>query len=143
MRTMTPLRLKMIRQMQLERLAPRPQEASVAAVAGLAKFYWCSPEQLSPEQIRAYLHHLLVERQLAWSSCHQVACGLQFFYIKTLGWEPFHLNLPPRTRRSQLPHVLSTEELHRLFLSAKNPKHRALLMTTYAAGLRVSEVVHL
>jgi integrase/recombinase XerD len=143
MRTMKPLRLKMIRQMQLERLAPRTQEAYVAAVAGLAKFYWCSPEQLSPEQIRAYLHHLLVERQLAWSSCNQVACGLQFFYVKTLGWDPLHLNLPPRTRRSQLPHVLSTEELQRLFLSAKTPKHRALLMTTYAAGLRVSEVVHL
>ena len=140
---MKPLRLKMIRQMQLERLAPRTQEAYVAAVAGLAKFYWCSPEQLSPEQIRAYLHHLLVERQLAWSSCNQVACGLQFFYIKTLGWEPLQLNLPRRTRRSQLPHVLSTEELQRLFLSAKTPKHRALLMTTYAAGLRVSEVVHL
>ena len=143
MSTMKPLRLQMIRQMQLERLAPRTQEAYVAAVAGLAKFYWRSPEKLSPEQIRAYLHHLLVERQLAWSSCNQVACGLQFFYIKTLGWEPFQLNLPRRTRRSQLPHVLSTEELQRLFLSAKTPKHRALLMTTYAAGLRVSEVVHL
>jgi integrase/recombinase XerD len=133
----------MIRPRHLERLAPRTQEAYVAAVAGLAKFYWCSPEQLSPEQIHAYLHHLLVERQLAWSSCNQVACGLQFFYVKTLGWDPLHLKLPPRTRRSQLPHVLSTEELQRLFLSAKPPKHRALLMTTYAAGLRVSEVVHL
>jgi integrase/recombinase XerD len=143
MRPMKPLRLKMIRQMQLERLSPRTQEAYVAAVAGLAKFYWCSPDQLSPEQIRTYLHHLLVERQLAWSSCNQVACGLKFFYTKTLGWDTLYLHLPPRTRRSQLPHVLSAEELQRLFSSAKNPKHRALLMTTYAAGLRVSEVVHL
>ena len=143
MSTMKPLRRKMIYQMQLERLAPRTQEAYIAAVTGLAKFYWCSPEQLHSEQIRAYLHHLLVERQLAWSSCNQVACGLRFFYTKTLGWEPLHLNLPPRTRRLPLPHVLSAEELQRLFISAKNPKHRALLMTTYAAGLRVSEVVHL
>jgi site-specific recombinase XerD len=133
----------MIHQMQLERLAPRTQEAYVAAVAGLAKFSRCAPDQLRPEQIRTYLHYLLVERQLAWSSCNQVACGLKFFYTKTLGWDPLHLNLPPRTRRSQLPHVLSPEELQRLFTSAKNPKHRALLMTTYAAGLRVSEVVHL
>jgi site-specific recombinase XerD len=143
MSTMKPLRLKMIHQMQLERLAPRTQEAYVTAVADLAKFYWCSPEQLSPEQIRTYLHYLLVDRQRAWSSCNQVACGLKFFYTKTLGWEPLQLNLPPRTRPSQLPHVLSPEELQRLFTSAKNPKHRALLMTTYAAGLRVSEVVHL
>jgi integrase/recombinase XerD len=94
MRTMTPLRLTMIHQMQLERLAPRTQEAYVAAVAGLAKFYWCAPDQLCPEQIRTYLHHLLVERQLAWSTCNQVACGLKFFYTKTLGWEPLYLNLP-------------------------------------------------
>jgi integrase/recombinase XerD len=143
MSTMKPLRLQMIRQMQLERLAPKTQDAYVAAVAGLAKFYWRAPDQLSPEQIRTYLHHLLVDRHLAWSSCNQVACGLKFFYTKTLGWDTLQLNLPPRTRRSQLPHVLSAEELQRLFTSATNPKHRALLMTTYAAGLRVSEVVHL
>ena len=143
MSTMKPLRLTMIHQRQLERLAPRTQDASVAAVVGLAKFYWCSPDQLNPEQIRAYLPHLLVERQLAWSTWNQVACGLRFFSIKTRGWEPLHLNLPPRTRRLPLPHVLSAEELQRLFLSAKNPTHRALLMTTYAAGLRVSAVVHL
>jgi integrase/recombinase XerD len=43
----------------------------------------------------------------------------------------------------QLPQVLSVAELQRLFTSAKNPRNRVLLMTTYAAGLRVSEVVRL
>ena len=54
---MTPLRAKMIRDMQLQRLAPRTQEASVAAVAGLAKFSGCAPDHLSPDHIRSYLHH--------------------------------------------------------------------------------------
>ena len=62
---MTPLRAKMIRDMQLQRLAPKTQKAYVTAVAGLAKFYQCSPDRLRPEQIRTYLHHLLVERRLA------------------------------------------------------------------------------
>ena len=75
---MTPLRAKMIRAMELQRLAPKTQKAYIAAVAGLAKFYGRSPAQLPPDQIRAYLHHLLVERHLAWSSCNQVACGLKF-----------------------------------------------------------------
>ena len=66
---MTPLRAQMTRDMQLQRLAPRTQEASIAAVAGLAKFYGCSPDQLSPDQIRAYLHHLLVERHHARDGC--------------------------------------------------------------------------
>jgi integrase/recombinase XerD len=140
---MTPLRAQMIRDMQLQRLAPQTQKAYVTAVAGLAKFYQCSPDRLRPEQIRTYLHHLLTERRLAWSSCNQAAAGLKFFYTKTLGWDVLHLDLPPRTGRSQLPQVLSIEELQRLFTRTKNPRHRVLLMTTYAAGLRVSEVVRL
>ncbi len=140
---MTPLRAQMIYQMQLERLAPKTQAAYVAAVAGLATFYHRSPDQLSPDQMRRDLHYLLVDRHRAWSSCNQVACGLRFFYTKTLGWESLYLNLPPRTGRSQLPQVLSVEELQRLCTRAKNPRNRVLLMTTYAAGLRVSEVVRL
>jgi integrase/recombinase XerD len=140
---MTPLRAKMIRDMPLQRLAPKTQKAYVTAVAGLAKFYQCSPDRLRPEQIRTYLHHLLVERRLAWSSCNQAAAGLKFFYTKTLGWDVLPLHLPPRTGRSQLPQILSIEELQRLFTQAKNPRHRVLLMTTYAAGLRVGEVVRL
>ena len=93
--------------------------------------------------MRTYLHHPLVERRLAWSSCKQAAAGLKFFSTKTLGWDVLHLDLPPRTGRSQLPRVLSIEELQRLFTPAKNPRHRVLLMTTYAAGLRVSAVVRL
>ena len=79
---MTPLRAKMIRDMQLQRLAPKTQAAYVTAVAGLAKFYRCSPDRLKPEQMRTYLHHLLGERRLAWSSCNQAAAGLKVFYTK-------------------------------------------------------------
>ncbi|MBM3226436.1 MAG: hypothetical protein FJZ47_21950 [Candidatus Tectomicrobia bacterium] len=140
---MTPLRTQMIHEMPLQRLAPQTQKASVTAVAGFATFYDCSPDRLRPEYIRTYLHHLLVERRLAWSACHQAAAGLKFFYTKTLGWDVLHLNLPPRTGRSPLPHILSIEELQCLFTHARNPRHRVLLMTTYAAGLRVSEVVRL
>jgi len=140
---MTPLRAQMIRDMPLQRLAPKTQEASVAAVTGVATFSQCAPDHRSPEQIRPSLPHLLVERRLAWSSCTQVAAGLKCFSTKTLGWDVLHLHLPPRPGRSQLPRVLRVEALRRLCTSVQNPKHRALLMTTYAAGLRVSEVVHL
>ena len=85
----------------------------------------------------------MVERKLSWSTCNQVAAGLQFFYTKTLNWTALQLNLPPRKDRKRLPQVLSVEELQRLFRAMRRPKHRVLLMTTYSAGLRVSEVVRL
>jgi integrase/recombinase XerD len=53
------------------------------------------------------------------------------------------LHLPPRTDRPRLPRGRSAEERQRLFHAARHPTPRALLMTTYAAGLRVSEVVRL
>ena len=127
---MTPLRTKMIHERQWQRLAPKTQKASVTAVAGLAKFYDCAPDRLSPEHIRPYLHHLLVERRLAWRSCHQAAAGLQFFYTKTLGWDVLHLHLPPRTGRSQRPQSLRREARQRLVTPAQPPRHRVLLMPT-------------
>ena len=80
---------------------------------------------------------------MAWSTCNVAAAAIRFLYVETLGWPMAQLHLPPRTDRQRLPRVLSVEELHRLFTATRHPKHRALLMTTYAAGLRVSEVVRL
>jgi integrase/recombinase XerD len=114
----------MIRDMPLQRLAPKPPKAYVPAVAGLAKFSGCAPDQLSPDQMRSYLHHLLVERRLAWRSCTQVACGLKFFSVTTLGWDALHLHLPPRPGRRLLPHLMSAEALQRLCTSAPNPRPR-------------------
>jgi site-specific recombinase XerD len=133
----------MIEQMQLHRKAPGTQDQYVQAIAQLAAYYKRSPEQLSSQEIRGYLHYLLTERQLAWSSCNVVAAAIRFFYVDTLGWTPIELNLPPRPAHKQLPRVLSVEQLEHLFVTTDNPKHRALLMTAYAAGLRVSEVVRL
>src|SRR5262245_44542360 len=140
---MPPLRAKMIRDMPWQRLAPKTPKAYVTAVAGLAKFSGCAPDQLSPDQIRSYLPNLLVERRLAWRSCHQVACGRKCFYVTPLGWDALPLHLPPRTGRRLLPHLMRAEELQRLCTRATNPRHRGLLMTPYAAGLRVGEVVRL
>jgi site-specific recombinase XerD len=133
----------MIADMQLQRLAPGTQTLYLREVARLATYYGRSPEHLTSEEIRGYLHHLLVERQLAWSTCNVAAAAIRFLYVETLGWPMAQLHLPPRTDRQRLPRVLSVEELQRLFSAARHPKHRALLMTTYAAGLRVSEVVRL
>ena len=140
---MTPLRTEMIKHLELERLSPSTHDAYLRAVAGLAKHYWRSPDRITGQEVQDYLHHLLVERKLAWSSCNVAACGLLFFYTKVLQWETLSLELPPRKRPKKQPEVLGREEVRRLFDAVSNAKHRALLMTTYGGGLRVSEVVNL
>jgi integrase/recombinase XerD len=140
---MGALRTKMITPMTLRGFAPSTQEAYLAAVTGLAKYYKQSPDQLDAEQIQAYLLHLSVERGLSWSACNVAISGLRFFYHQTLGWNQVKLPIPARRKPLRLPVILSHQELERLFASAALPKYRILLMTTYAAGLRVSELVHL
>ena len=140
---MTPLRQKMINDMKLRRFSASTQQAYVDAVAGLAKFFNQSPDRLNKENVQAYLLHLMEERNLSWSSCNVAVSGLRFFYGKTLGTHSMCLAIPPMKQKKQLPEILSTEEIERLFVSAINLKHRMVLITTYGSGLRVSEVVRL
>lgn len=140
---MTPLRAEMIKQMQLHRYAPSTQEAYLSAVRSLARFYRRSPDRLTPREVQEYLHHLLHTRKLAWSTCNIAINAFNFLYLKILKWDACRLELPRCRLERKLPDVLSAREVERLVTCPSNPKHRALLMTTYAGGLRVSEVVHL
>ncbi len=124
--TMTPLRAKMMQQMQLHRLAPGTQQLYAKAITDLACYFWRSPDQLKPDDIRAYLHHLLEERQLAWSTCNVTAAAIRFLYVETLDWTPFKLNLPPRPNHQRLPQVLKThlEGFRARLLDGRNRKMR-------------------
>jgi integrase/recombinase XerD len=140
---MTVLRQRMIRDMQLRRLAPGTQEVYLHAVTGLAKYYKLSPDLITDKQAQDYLLHLLYERKLAWSTCDVQASGWEFFFRVTCGRTLSQFQLPPRRHAQRLPDILSAQELERLFAAATPGKHRAMLMTAYSGGLRLSEVVHL
>lgn len=140
---MSPLRKKMIRDMQLRNYAPGTQQSYITAVAGLAKHFHQSPDTISPEQIQDYILHLLRDRELAVGSCHTIITGLRFFYTVTLGLDQTSVPIPPIKSTSCLPDILSHDEIKRLFDTVRNPKHKAILMTAYGGGLRASEVVRL
>lgn len=137
------LREQMDKDMVLRGMSPRTRESYLYAVRGLAKHYRKSPDTLSEQDIQNYLLYLIEERKLAWSSCNIVVQGLKFFYHTTLRRDQMTFVIPRRHAPSKLPEILSREEILALFDAAALPKHRLLLMTAYAAGLRVSELVHL
>jgi len=140
---MTELRQKMIDEMTIRGFSVKTQEAYISAVAGLAGYYKQSPEQISKQMVKDYLLYLMKEKQRAWNSCNVVVSGLRFFYTHTIGKKWVSLSIPPRKKVRRLPEILSKEELEKLFGALSNQKHRTLLMTTYSAGLRVSEVIGL
>ena len=139
---MGALREKMIAEMRLRNFSPRTEQCYVAAMVGLARYYGRSPDQLTQEEIRSYLLHLK-ERGLSPSSRNVAISGMKFFYHQMLGWNEKQLFIPPRKRSWQLPEVLGQKEVERLLLATAKQRDRCLLMTAYATGLRVSELVRL
>ena len=139
---MTPLRAKMIYELELYRKAPATIEAYVSAVAQLAQHYHRSPDQISVDEVRDFLHQLITGQKVAYSTCNQKVCGLRFFYRQVLGRTDFDLRVPAK-RSGRLPEPLSRQEVERLIEAARDGRARVLLMTTYGGGFRVSEVVRL
>ncbi len=139
---MTPLRERMIRELELQRKSPLTVEAYVKAVAQLAQHFGRSPDAISVEEVRDFLHYLITEKKVAFSTCNQKLSALQFFYRRVLGQEDFSLRVPAK-RGGRLPEPFSRGEIARILETTRNLKHRALLMTAYGGGLRVSEVVRL
>jgi site-specific recombinase XerD len=129
--------------MALRGLAYRTRGAYLESVTKLAKFYGRTPAEISEEEVQRYLLHLLQERKLAHSSCNIVCSALQFLYRVTLKRREAEFCLPRPKVPSRLPEILSREQIAALIDKTANLKHRALLMTTYAGGLRVSEVCRL
>src|SRR5262249_11592672 len=80
---------------------------------------------------------------VSWSLFNQVTCGLRFFFAVTLGRPDVVSKLPYGKKPKPLPLVLAPAEVLQLFDGASCGRDRALLQTTYACGLRVSEVVGL
>jgi integrase/recombinase XerD len=137
------LRDRMLRELQLRRFAPTTQRAYLEAVVNLTKHFGIAPDQLTAHQVQDYLFYLMTERHLQWNSVNTIASGLTFFYTQTLRRPDIALAMPMRRTPRSLPEILSAAELEALFAATAHQQHRALLMTTYAGGLRVSEVVHL
>src|SRR5450759_418632 len=141
--SMNPLRLRMLEDMRIRNFAPGTQQAYSKAVAAFARHFNRSPEQLGPEEVRAYQVHLVQEIETGYGVLHTLVGGLRFFYRPTLG-KDWRIDLIPFPRREKkLPVVLSGHEITQFFSAIPSLKYRAILLTAYSAGLRVSEVAHL
>jgi integrase/recombinase XerD len=141
---MTTLRQRMTEDMQVRNLSPHTQTSYVQQVSLFARHFHKSPEALGPEEIRTYQVYLTNEKKLAPGSILIAVAALRFLYKVSLKKEwPFDEVIPAPKKPQKLPVVLSPEEVLHFLESVHNTKHRAILTTCYAAGLRISEAVRL
>jgi integrase/recombinase XerD len=141
---MTKLRQRMIEDMQVRNLALNTQRVYLGQVSQFARHFNKSPEQLGPEEIRAYQIYLTNERKLDPSSVLVAIAALRFLYKVSLKREwSFDEAIPAPKKPQRLPVVLSPEEVLQFLGVVGSTKHRTILTTCYAAGLRISEAVRL
>ena len=141
---MTPLRQRMLEDMQVRNFSAHTQAAYVQQVTQFARHFRQSPEALGPEEIRAYQVYLTTEKQLAPSSILTAVAALRFLYSGTLKREWRVVDLIPAPKKPQtLPIVLSRTEVRQFLATVPSLKHRTILSVCYAAGLRISEAVRL
>jgi len=133
----------MLEDMEIRNLSHNTQLSYLQQVSSFARYFQRSPETLGPEEIRAYQVHLTTERKLAPGSLCIIASALRFLYKVTLKREWVEAEIPLPKKPFKLPVILSREEIARFFESIASRKHRTILMTAYAAGLRISEVTRL
>jgi len=109
----------------------------------MVRFFMRPPDELTLQDIHTYQLHLTQDRKVCWATFNQAVCAIRFFYGVTLDSDWDIQRIPYQKTGRKLPVVLSCEEVAKLFQVVTNVKHRAILMTAYAGGLRVSEVIHL
>ena len=128
----------------LKQLAPSTRRNYLLYCRKFAAHYGRSPEELGEAEIREYLLHLIQVEQVSYATYRQIVAAVKFLYTVTLGRPGLVERIPfPRHRRKSFPEVLRQDQILQLFSAIKRLKYRVLLMTCYAAGLRISEACQL
>lgn len=102
-----------------------------------------SIDQIDEPQIIAFCQYLVIDRKVSASYQNQAINAIKFYYEKVQGGKRRLYALQRPNKEKQLPVVLNTDEISRLFGTLKNLKHRTVLMLIYSAGLRISEAINL
>lgn len=141
---MPTLRQKMTEDMQLRNLSPHTQSSYLLQVNQFSRHFGVPPETLGPEEIRAYQLHLVNERKLSPGSVCVAIAALRFVYKVSLqrDWD-LGAVIPTPKKPQKLPVILSPDEVLQFLGVIEGTNHRAILTVCYAAGLRISEAVHL
>ncbi len=136
---MSPLRTRMVEDMQLHGFSLSTQQSYVHSIVKLAKFYHKSPDLISEDELRQYFLDLTVIQKVSRSTATVDLCAIKFFFESTLqrSWPSLKLMRPPKYKK--LPVVLSREEVFRVLSAIRFPVYRACLSTIYSCGLRLSE----
>jgi integrase/recombinase XerD len=148
--SMTPYRNRkteatgpMAHDMQVRGFATRTIDSYTYHIDRMCRHFGKRPEDVTPEDIKEFQLWMLNVNESSWSQFNQAVCALRFLYSVTIPRDWVVTMIPFGKRTKKLPAVLSQAEVHDLIQCVTHPKHRALMLTMYAAGLRIGEATQL
>ncbi|HET7922186.1 MAG TPA: integron integrase [Gammaproteobacteria bacterium] len=101
------------------------------------------PRELGPEQVRAFLTWLAMERQVAAATQNQALNALVFLYGKVLEHPLGDIGGVVRAKRPKRLPVILTHDEARAIIRALGMPHRLIVSLLYGAGLRLTEAARL
>lgn len=140
---MGKLRDQMQGDMELRGFSKPTQKTYLREVSRFVQHFGKPPEELGEKEIKEYLLHVVRDRKISLSTLKQYYSALRFLYKITLQRDWVVDKIPYPKQTTKLPVILDKEEVQSMFCATQNIKHKAILMLTYSAGLRVSETAHL
>ena len=140
---MTPLRKRMIEDLQLKGMGERTQQMYVRAVRQLSEHYNKSPDKITEEELRDYFLYVKNIKKWSRSTSTIAICGIKFFYENTIKRNWTTLSFVRAKREKKLPVILSKEEVRTTLHNVRLLRYRVCLTTIYSCGLRLQEGTHL
>jgi len=128
--------------MEIRGYSPNTQRHYLSHVRLLEKFCNKPLGEISPDEIKQYLHHR-IKKGISYSNI-DISCNafkVMFNSILHRNWSDDIIVRPKKLKK--LPYVLSKDEILSIIGNVNNLKHKVILLTAYSAGLRISEVLNL
>lgn len=131
---------QLIHEMQLRNYSSKTIHTYGELLSKVENFYNLSPDKISTQQFKDYLHRRITGEEISTSMINQYISAFKILQVDVLkrDWEHIRIKRPRRVKK--LPVVLSIDEVEKLIVSTQNLKHRAILMLAYSSGLRRQEL---
>src|ERR1700730_2478432 len=138
----TPLRQRMIEDMNSRKLCAHTQRGHIYSCKRFAAFLKRSPDTATCEDIRLFQLHL-AETGISICNRNRIMTGVRFLFRVTLRRIDLAAEIYPLRAPEKIPQVMSPDEMRRLLAVASSLKVRVLLSLGYGCGLRAGEIVRL
>jgi integrase/recombinase XerD len=143
--TVSPLRQRMIRDMELAGLSVNTQQGYLRAVEALQRQTGRRPDRLTEEQVYQYVLWLRDTKGVPKGTFQPHWYGIKFLYFRTLGvdWPLFTRKKVRPPRRQRLPQAIAWDDGRRLIAQIRQPGYRLCCSFMLALGLRINDARHL